>query len=97
MEDLLDYAEKHFTREEALMEQYKYPDYKLHKVSHGELYSVVIDLYKEHKKIALSNPHKKEIKDIPTKIAKLLSDWLLVHIADEDKRYGKYLNGKGVT
>jgi len=88
LENLMDYTETHFTREEELMMQHKYPAFDVHKEEHNSLTHEVIALYKMY---------KNDDKDTATKIAFLLGHWLLDHIMKEDKKYGAYLNSKGIT
>ena len=88
LENLMDYTETHFTREEELMMQHKYPAFDVHKEEHNSLTHAVIALYKMY---------KNDDKDTATKIAFLLVHWLLDHIMKEDKKYGAYLNSKGIT
>tara|TARA_Y100000294_G_scaffold86422_2_gene80868 strand:+ start:310 stop:717 length:408 start_codon:yes stop_codon:yes gene_type:complete len=88
LEALLDYSDTHFKKEEELLEQHEYPKIEEHKMRHRELVEGVCQ-------IAIKV--KEGDKDAPYQIAFLLGDWLLNHLAKEDKLYGIYLNSKGVT
>ena len=85
--ELVNYTVYHFTTEELLFQQYGYPDYEKHKKIHD-------DLTARTKKL-------KETFDTGNKIITIdvmlfLSDWLNVHILNEDKKYGPFLNSKGI-
>lgn len=86
-DELVDYTRTHFASEEALMETYNYPDYVRHRQQHEELTQQVLELREKHRsgQIALS-----------ITVMNFLKDWLRNHIHDSDKRYGQFLNTKGV-
>lgn len=84
---LADYAAYHFGTEERLMKQYNYPEYERHKAEHDRFTQQVVDF-------------KKKFEDgsalLTKDVLKFLSDWLNGHILVIDKKYGPFLNEKGV-
>ncbi|MCX8025331.1 MAG: bacteriohemerythrin [Thermanaerothrix sp.] len=86
-DELVDYTRTHFASEETLMERYNYPDYAPHRQQHEELTQQVLELRERFRngQIALS-----------ITVMNFLKDWLRNHIYDSDKRYGQFLNSKGV-
>ncbi len=86
-DELIEYARTHFASEEALMVRYAYPDYEVHRLQHEDLTRQVLELRDKYHngQIALSIP-----------VMNFLKDWLRNHIYESDKRYGQYLNQKGV-
>ncbi|WP_291327386.1 bacteriohemerythrin [Desulfovibrio sp. UCD-KL4C] len=86
--DMRQYAMKHFSREEELMEQYDYPDSESHKKLHNHfiIYAASLDNMKDSEKEILE----------PIKIFKYLADWLRNHILVTDKKFGAFLIDKGI-
>lgn len=86
-DELVEYTRTHFASEEALMVRYGYPDYTIHRQQHEELTQQVLELREKYRsgQIALS-----------ITVMNFLKDWLRNHIYDSDKRYGQFLNTKGV-
>lgn len=85
---LIQYTSSHFTDEENLMKQYNYPGYATQKKEHSLLVIQVLDLQKNYHegKAVLSQA-----------VMTFLKDWLQKHIQGEDKKYGPFLNSKGVV
>lgn len=88
LDDLVDYTETHFKREEELMKQWEYPDYADHKSDHENLAQQVLNTKKKH--VA---GHENTV----TAIDMLLSYNFANHIIEVDKKYGPYFNSKGIT
>ena len=84
---LVAYTHYHFTAEEKLMALYSYPDADGHTKRHGELIRQVV----EYKERALGG-------NVPDKASFLhfFESWLVRHVLDEDRKYGAFLNDKGV-
>ena len=78
---LVDYTDKHFLKEEEFMQQISYPDYDEHKRIHKDLIDQVAGMLKG---IRAGD------KFDSSYLVKFLTDWLLTHIGDEDKRIGVY-------
>jgi hemerythrin len=81
------YAAMHFAREEDFFNKFGYSETATHAKEHKDFEKRVADFETQFKagRQSLSN-------DIIT----FLSDWLLKHIKGSDKRYGPYLNERGV-
>ncbi len=88
LSDLVDYTAYHFTQEEELFKTYAYPDYLPHKKEHDALKSQAVDLREQFTRgeLFLSN-----------KTVLFLKNWLNGHILGSDKKYGPFLNAKGVS
>lgn len=88
LKSLIQYTQTHFAAEERIMKQYGYPDVEAHKKEHNALVMQVLDLQKQFQ----------EGKAVLTQnVMTFLRDWLSKHIQGDDKKYGVYLNGKGVS
>ncbi|AAR33734.1 bacteriohemerythrin [Geobacter sulfurreducens] len=88
LKSLIQYTQTHFAAEERIMKQYGYPDFEAHKKEHNALVMQVLDLQKQFQ----------EGKAVLTQnVMTFLRDWLSKHIQGDDKKYGVYLNGKGVS
>ncbi len=85
---LITYTGSHFADEERLMKLHNYPNYEEHQKEHNLLVSQVLDMQKNllEGKIPLTQS-----------IMNFLKEWLEKHIQGEDKKYGPFLNGKGVN
>ncbi len=78
------YTQSHFTAEEALMKAAGYPGLEAHMAEHAAFRS------------RLSELHLKSIaEDISADTVKLLTDWLVNHIAKSDTAYAPYLKKLG--
>jgi len=84
---LLSYTRSHFSEEEDLMANYKYPGLSQHLIQHRALTKQVEEYIARFEKgdLALSND-----------LADFLSGWLYNHILGVDKVYGPYMNERGV-
>ncbi len=78
-DNLLSYADEHFTSEEAFMELHKYPGLKEHRKEHIKLTKEAVQL----------NKNKDYI--FPENIADFLISWLTDHILGTDKKYAEYI------
>ena len=84
---LVEYTRYHFVAEEKLMELYSYPELVLHAKKHSEL-TVQVSEYVDR---LLSG-------DVPDKPSYMnfMEHWVIRHILEEDRKYGAFLNEKGV-
>ena len=84
---MVNYARTHFSTEETYMLKYNYPGYAEHKAEHDEFTAKAIDLRRRlnDKTLVLS-----------LEVIRFLKDWLSNHILVNDKKYGPYLNSKGL-
>jgi hemerythrin len=87
LERLLDYTLTHFAAEEAMMEATGYPGLEEHRERHRALTLQVERFIARFRK-------GEEMIDIH--LMDFLSDWLGCHILDEDRRYGPWVNERGV-
>ncbi len=85
---LIEYTKTHFATEEALMRQHGYPGLDLQKAEHAKLTQQVLDFDKDYNagKITLT-----------MEVMAFLKQWLNDHIGNTDKKYGPYLNSKGIS
>lgn len=90
LSDLVDYTKYHFSAEEALMKEYDYPEYQNQKEAHEKLIKTLGDLQQQFEE-------EKSGLMIVLKIQNFLRSWLINHILESDKKYGPYLNSKGVV
>ncbi len=85
---LITYTATHFAAEEKLMAQHAYPDAAAHKQEHEKLVKQVLELqtnFKAGKAI------------LTLDVMMFLKGWLVKHIQGDDRKYGAYLNSKGVS
>lgn len=85
--ELADYTIYHFNTEEDLMTKYSFPFYNEHKREHDKFIAKVSDFKNKF--------DKKEI-GLSIEIINFLSDWIYDHVLNTDKKYGPFLNEKGV-
>lgn len=84
---LLDYTAYHLIFEEKILKMYGYPEFEAHRREHDELSWKVLDLRSRYN----SGDHVE-----PIEVLEFLTGWLKNHIMNSDKRYGTFLNQKGV-
>ncbi|MEW6219265.1 MAG: bacteriohemerythrin [Thermodesulfobacteriota bacterium] len=84
---LISYAGSHFATEERLMRQHGFPGYEEHAGKHAKMTEKVLDLARQHE---AGRPA------LTIEVMKFLQDWLDKHILGTDKKYGPFLNAKGV-
>ena len=85
---LIQYVGTHFATEEKYMTQHAYPDLPKHKAEHAGLTKKAVDLQKQFQ----------EGKPVLTvELLSFLKSWLTNHIMGADKKYGPYLNSKGLV
>ena len=80
--EIKDYTDYHFSTEERIMQKINYPEYKIHKQEHWTFVRKVL------KKVEEFNFGK---INTPLSLAYYLRDWVLHHIAVNDKKLGNYL------
>ena len=82
------YTQTHFSDEERVMMQNRYPGFHAHKKAHDQLVARVRAVQRQI-----------EAGDgaVSPGVMNFLKDWLLDHIQGVDMQYGPYLNAKGVA
>jgi hemerythrin len=84
---LLEYTTYHFTEEEMLMKNHGFPGYENHSKKHAA-FKKDID--------ALCAKFQENDPETGLALLQLLKNWILDHILTEDRKYGEFLNKKGV-
>jgi hemerythrin len=84
---LIRYTEDHFSQEEKLMEDYDFPECETHIKYHVRLIQEVQEL---------KSKYAAGEKRVDMSIINFLKDWIINHILTEDRKYGPYLNDKGI-
>jgi hemerythrin-like metal-binding protein len=85
LDELVKYADYHFTTEETLMSKYGYPELAAHKREH--------EYFKNKIKEFLDKKAKGEVT-LSVEVMSFLKDWLLKHLMETDKKYGPFLKQK---
>ena len=85
--ELIQYCSGHFATEEKLFDQYGYPDADEHKDKHQKMTGKVLSLQKQFQQGKIT---------ITFDVMDFLQKWLDKHILGTDKKYGPFLNSKGV-
>lgn len=88
LDNLVDYTKIHFAREENFFAKTGYPQAVVHKQLHDDLARQVLEVQKKYQAGAPGA--------LSLEVMNFLKNWLLTHIQGEDKRYGPYLNSKGI-
>ncbi len=86
--ELVRYTQTHFTTEERLMDQHKYPAAADHKQLHKELVKTVTDF---------KGKFDRGDASLTDDLMNFLRDWLTKHIMNIDKALAWDLKGKGVA
>ncbi len=85
---LIQYVGTHFATEERLMSSNAYPEYAAHKAEHTKLTQKALELQKNF---------QEGVPVLTVELMNFLKDWLQTHILGTDKKYGPFLNSKGVV
>lgn len=86
-DELLDYTDGHFSREEGKLAARDYPDLDRHHAEHERLRELVLAFRSRH--LAGQQPDK-----LTEDMAKFLKSWLVEHILGEDMKYRVLFKGK---
>lgn len=81
------YTATHLVEEEKMLQAHGYPGFSTHKMQHDKL---TANVYALQANLASG-------ETLSVSVLEFLRDWLLKHIQVEDKRYGVFLNSKGIT
>jgi hemerythrin len=79
---IVDYVGKHFSTEEKMLENIHYPDLGAHKNQHEKFVKKILEDVQSFQ----NGKHF-----VPNVFVRYLKDWILSHIAVEDKRYAEYI------
>lgn len=85
--ELLEYTASHFATEEDLFEKHQYPALLSHKKEHEALTRQATEL---------SERFSRGEPVISAETMTFLKNWLHDHIMGSDKKFGPFLNGKGI-
>lgn len=86
LDELVNYTQYHFKREEEMMEEFGYADLEPHKAKHRAMIDQV------ERFIAL---HEEKGHEVLEEAADYLKQWLIEHINGTDKEYSGFLIEKG--
>lgn len=84
---LVNYTKNHFATEEKLMAQCGYPDLAAQKREHEAFTKKVVD-FKESFDSGRTS--------LSVSLTSFVKDWLFSHIGGTDKKYGPFMNSKGI-
>lgn len=87
LEELSVFARMHFTNEEAVLTLHGYPELEEHRTIHNDLLGQLARLDKSEVYYSAALQYE---------LLQFLLDWLMNHTSDVDKKYGPFLNSKGV-
>ena len=87
LKGLVDYTNFHFKYEEKLMKDNAYPGLLNQEKQHKNFVDKINGFQTDMATSKLT---------IGVKINEFLKDWLINHISDEDKKYSKFFNDKGI-
>lgn len=88
LDGLIAYTVEHFKREEDFFAQTGYPGSAEHKAIHADLCKQVVDIQQKYKSGATAA--------LSLEVMNFLKNWLVNHIQGADRKYGPYLNGRGI-
>lgn len=86
--ELSSYVRYHFNAEERIMETYNYEEIEVHKNEH-RIFAIKLE--------KLTDQFVSSSEDISKKLLLFLKDWFVNHILQTDRKYGMYLNKRGVS
>jgi len=84
---LFNYAKVHFSAEEELLRQHKYPEEKLHELEHSKF---IAKTFEFRENFDMKRP------GMNLEVVNFLSGWILSHIQITDQRYSKHMSKHGV-
>ncbi len=79
---LSDYVETHFSTEEERMQATQYPGFAEHKAIHDDMRAQVVNL---------AGDSQIDPSIMTEKVINYLTDWLIDHINEQDRRLARYL------
>ncbi|MFC1765206.1 bacteriohemerythrin [Planctomycetota bacterium] len=88
VEQLIVQTQEHFDTEEHWLHIHSYPEAESHRQCHQELLKRITDFMDDVE----SGNHGVDIK-----FCLFLSDWLEIHLKEEDQRYSRYFKDQDIT
>jgi hemerythrin len=88
LDELVNYTQIHFAREEQYFAQTGYPPASLHKKEHDDLTKQVLEVQAKYKESPLTS--------LSFEVMDFLKNWLNEHIQGSDQKYASHLNAKGI-
>ncbi|MGA7723558.1 MAG: bacteriohemerythrin [Ignavibacteriaceae bacterium] len=82
IKDLISYTEFHFSTEEILLQNCKYPEFQKHKLKHDNFTKKVKEFEQKYLNGGLL---------LSQEIIQFLRDWLVNHIKESDKEYSLFI------
>lgn len=87
IDELYDFAEEHFKREEQMQVQSSFPHYMENKLGHQQLLSELNSIKESINALATdTEPYLDNYKNKANKISQLLRDWFVNHIIKSDMK-----------
>ncbi len=86
LNELTEYADKHFTTEEKYFDEFHYELADEHKQKHKELKEKIIEFQKKFG----------EKNEISLELSDFLENWLVDHLDNQDKKYTECFNKNGL-
>ncbi|MCP5053669.1 MAG: hemerythrin family protein [bacterium] len=90
IQELLNYADFHFSKEEEYFDSFDYEHAEEHKAEHRNF----IEKIKSYKTMLEKGEKKVNGKLITVELWIFMKDWLINHLKVEDKKYSTYFNNK---
>lgn len=81
IQELFDYTEHHFTREEKMMRQIGYPEVDAHLEKHKSI------IHEMGRRLTIS----RNMNDILSNYRKIMDEWVISHIMEEDKKIRQFM------
>jgi len=88
LDEMIAYAATHFAHEEKFFAQTGYPETAAHKQEHEKFKRQALEVQQKCKNGANGT--------LSLEVMNFLKNWLVNHIQGVDKKYGPYLNSKGI-
>jgi hemerythrin len=87
LQQLIEYTATHFAEEEAAMEKNGFPELKSHEAEHRSMTEQILKFQKDFQAGKVG---------VATALMLFLQKWLHDHLLETDKKYGPFLNEKGI-
>lgn len=84
---LMDFTQRHFQTEEALMDRYSYPQREEHVIEHQRMMAQIADVAR-----AMQHGEPMHLRSLTGFVRR----WFMTHIEGQDHVYGEWLNRQGI-